>query len=69
MESQKSVLYKYDFIYMIYWVTHVTDDLTDDIIWIQGTRLPWFDTRLGHLEKEKSIHSIYVLYILYLIYI
>ena len=44
------------------------DDLTDDIFWIQGTRMPWFDTRLGHLKKEKRLHLIYVLYILYTIY-
>ena len=24
--------------------------------------MPWFDTRLGHLRKGKSIHLIYVLY-------
>ena len=43
----------------------MTDDLTDDIFWIQGTRMPWFDTRLDYLKKEKIIHFIYVLYILY----
>ena len=46
----------------------MTDGVTDDIFWIQGTRMPWFNTRLGP-EKEKSIHLIYVLYILYVIYI
>ena len=53
----------------MYWVTHVTDGVTDDIVWIQGTRMPWFNTRLGHLKKEKSTHLIYVIYILYVIYI
>ena len=43
----------------------MTDDLTDDIFWIQGTRMPWFDTRLDYLKKEKIIHFIYMLYILY----
>ena len=37
------------------------DDLTDDIIWKQGRRMPWFNTILGHLKKEKSIHLIYIL--------
>ena len=46
----------------------MTDGVTDDIFGIQGTRMPWFNTRLGP-EKEKSIHLIYVLYILYVIYI
>ena len=50
-------------------MTNVTDDVTDDIFWIEGTRMPWFNTRLGHLKKERSIHLIYVLYILYTIYI
>ena len=45
----------------------MTDGVTDDIVWIQGTRMLWFNTRLGHLKK--SIHLIYVLYILYIIYI
>ena len=47
----------------------MTDRVTDNIVWIQGTRMPWFNTRLGQLKKEKSIHLIYVLYILYIIYI
>ena len=38
----------------------MTDGVTDDIIWIQGTRMPWFNTRLGP-EKRKTIHRIYVL--------
>ena len=44
----------------------MTDGVTDNIVWIQGTRMTWFNTRLG---PEKSIHLIYVLYILYVIYI
>ena len=43
------------------------DGVTDDILWIQGTRMPWFNTKLG--SEKKSIHLIYVLYILYVIYI
>ena len=48
--------------------THVTDDLTDDIIWIQGTRMPWFDSKLGHLKKEK-VYILYMFYISYILYI
>ena len=47
----------------------MTDGVTDDILWIQGTRIPWFNTRLGSEKRKKSIHLIYVLYILYVIYI
>ena len=46
----------------------MTDGVTDDIVWIQGMRMPRFNTRLV-LKKEKTIHLIYVLYILYVIYI
>ena len=47
----------------------MTDGVTDDIVWIQGTRMPWFNTRLGPEKRKKNIHLIYVLYILYVIYI
>ena len=47
----------------------MSDGVMDDIILIQGTRMAWFDTRLGHLKKEKSINLMYVLYILCIIYI
>ena len=52
-------------------MTDVTDGDMDDIVWIQGTMIPWFNARLGHekSKKEKSIYLIYVLYILYVIYI
>ena len=46
----------------------MTDAVTDKIVWIQGTRMSWFNTWLGP-EKEKSMHNIYVLYILYVIHI
>ena len=49
-------------------MTDVIDGVTDDIVWIQGMRMPRFNTRLGP-EKVKSIHLIYVLYILYVMYI
>ena len=47
----------------------MSDGVTDDIILIQGTRMPWFETGSGHLKKEKSINLMYVLYILCIIYI
>ena len=45
----------------------MSDGVTDDIILIQCTRMPWFNTRQGHLKK-KSINLMYVLYILCIIY-
>ena len=56
----------------MYWVAHVTDDLMDNIIWIQGTRMPWFDTRLGHLKRKtytSDICSIYLISYIYIEYI
>ena len=51
-------------------MTHVTDGVMDDIVWIQGTRMPWFNTRLGHLKKEKKFYksSICIIYLMYNIY-
>ena len=36
----------------------MTDGVTDDIVWIQGTRMSWFNTRLGP-EKGKKAYIIY----------
>ena len=47
----------------------MTDDVTDDIVLIQGTRITWFNTKLSPEKRKKSIHLICVLYILYVIYI
>ena len=47
----------------------MTDGVTDDIFCIQGTRIPFFNTRLGLEKRKKSTHLLYVLYILYVIYI
>ena len=58
---------KLDFIYIIYWLTNVTDDVTNDIFWIQGMRMPWFDTKLGYRKKEKSLHLI--IYLIYCIFL
>ena len=46
----------------------MTDGVTYDIIWIQGTRMPWSDTRLGHRKKEK-IYILYMFYISNILYI
>ena len=61
------MVYKEDFIYNIYWVTHVTDGVTDDIVWILGTRIPWFKTRLVP-EKKNKIKKAYILYMYYISY-
>ena len=45
------------------------DGVAEDIVWIQGTRIPWFNTMLGPEKKGKSIYLIHLLYILYVIYI
>ena len=54
-------------------MTHVTDGVTDDMVWIQGTRMPWFNTSLGHLKKKKVyiLYTYYIsyIYIIYLVYI
>ena len=64
------MVYKEDFIYNIYCGTHVTDGVTDDMVWIQGTMMPWFNTRLGpEKRKKEKVYIIYLLYILYVIYI
>ena len=47
----------------------VINGVTDDIVWIQGMRMPSFNTRLCPEKEKKNIHLIYVLYILYVIYI
>ena len=59
-------------------MTDVTDGVTDDIVWIQGMRMPSFNTRLG-LEREKKhtfyiciiylICNIYCLYLICILYI
>ena len=46
----------------------MTDDLTDDITWKVGRRMPWFDTRLGHIKK-KNVHILYMCYISYILHI
>ena len=41
----------------------MTEGVTDDMVWIQGTMMPWFKTRLGPEKRKKNIHIIYVLYV------
>ena len=65
VESKVSGIYKLDFSYNIYCGTHVTDGVTENIVWIQGTRMPWFNTRLG-LEKRKKAYILYMYYISYM---
>ena len=43
----------------------MTDGVTDDIVLIQGTRMPWFNTRLGP-EKEIKAYILYIYYISYM---
>ena len=47
----------------------MTEGVTDEIVWIQGTRKPWINTRLGPEKRKKGIQHIYEFYILYVIYI
>ena len=57
---------------------NVTDGVTDDIVWIRGTRMSWFNTRLGP-EKDKKhtfyicvinlICNIYCIYLICILYI
>ena len=62
------MVYKEDFIYNIYCGTHVTDGVTDNMVWMQGTRMSWFNTRLGP-EKRNNMHNIYCIHLIYLLYI
>ena len=59
----------------------MTDDVTDDIVLIQGTRITWFNTKLGPEKRKKhtsyiciiylicNIYGIYLICILYILYI
>ena len=59
----------------------MTDGVMDDIFWIPGTRMPWFNTRLGPEKRKKhtsyiciiyhicNIYCIYLICILYILYI
>ena len=49
-------------------MTHVTDGVTDDIVWIQGTRMPWFNTRLGAEKEKKDTSYICIIYLICNIY-
>ena len=62
------MVYKLNFIFNIYWVINVTDGVTDDIVWIRGTRMSWFNIRLGP-EKRKKANNFYMYYKSYMYYI
>ena len=62
------MVYKLDFIYNIYWLTDVIDGVTDDIVWIQGTRMPWFNTRFGPEKRKKDTSDIFIIYLICNIY-
>ena len=59
----------------------MTNGVTDDIVWIQGTGMPWFNTRLVPEKRKKhtsyiciiylisNIYCIYLICILYILYI
>ena len=45
----------------------MTDVVTDNIVWIQGTRMSWFNTWLGP-EKKKPTTYICIIYLICNIY-
>ena len=59
----------------------MTNVVTDNIVWIQGTRMPWLNTRLGPEKRKKGkkhtsyiciiylICNIYCIYLIYILYI
>ena len=63
----------------------MTHGVTDNIVWIQGTRMPWFNKRLGPEKKHTSyiciiylicniygrypICNIYCIYLICILYI
>ena len=46
----------------------MTDCVTDNIFWIQGSRMSWFNSRLVP-GKRKKAYIIYKYYISYMLYI
>ena len=46
----------------------MTAGVTDDIFWIQGTRMPWFNTWLGPEKKKKHTSYICIIYLICNIY-
>ena len=47
----------------------MTDRVTDNIVWIQGTRMPWFNTRFDPKKRKNLIYVLYILYVIYILYI
>ena len=46
-------------------MTDVTNGVTDDIVWLKGTSMPMFNTRLGP-EKKKQAYISYMYYVSYM---
>ena len=46
----------------------VIDGVTDDIVWIQGMRMPGFNTRLGPEKEKKHTSYICIIYLICNIY-
>ena len=44
----------------------MTDGVTVDMVWIQGTMMPWFNTRLRPEKKKEKIYILYMYYISYM---
>ena len=49
----------------------MTDGVTDDIVWIQGTRMPWFKTRLGPGKRKRAfiLYMYFIFSVKYILYI
>ena len=49
-------------------MTHVTDGVTNDIVCIQGTRMPQFNARFGPEKRKIEIkaNNLYMYYISYI---
>ena len=45
----------------------MTDGITDNIVWIEGTRISWFNTRLGPEKRKKGKKDTSFICIIYLI--
>ena len=46
----------------------MTDGVTDDIVWIQGTGMPWFNTWLRPEKRKKHTSFICIIYLICNIY-
>ena len=46
----------------------MTDGVTDNIVWIQGTRMSWLNTRFGPEKETKPTTYICIIYLICHIY-